>query len=234
MTTQADREIRVFFFGDSICFGQGVSIHHGWVTRISASLDQLGRTLGREVMLTNASISGNTTRMALERMPYDVQSHGPDVLIVQFGMNDCNHWETDRGNPRVSPRAFEANLQEIIQRGVTFGARRVVLNTNHPTGRTVQPMPHTSLTYQESNERYNEIIRGVARGYDGQVVLNDMEQVFRSHVERAGGELRPLLLPDPDLLHLSVAGHDLYYDAVYPSVREAVLEIAGEAVACGG
>lgn len=221
----------MFFFGDSICFGQGVSIHRGWVTRISASLDELGRTLGRDVMLNNASISGNTTRMALERMPYDVQSHEPDVLIVQFGMNDCNHWATDRGNPRVSPRAFQANLEEIIQRGIAFGARRVVLNTNHPTGRTVQPMPHSTLTYQESNARYNEIIRRVAEDAGGRVVLNDMERVFREHVEQTGAPLPSLLLPDPDLLHLSVAGHDLYYGAVYPSVREAVLDFAGEAAA---
>jgi acyl-CoA thioesterase I len=218
--------VRVFFFGDSICFGQGVSIHKGWVTRISASLGALSQELGRQVLLMNASISGNTTRMALERMPYDIQSQNPDVLIVQFGMNDCNYWETDRGNPRVSPAAFRANLMEIIARGYTFGCRRVLLNTNHPTGRDQSLMPHTTITYQESNERYNETIRSVAQELGDRVVLNDVEAAFRTHINGSADTLRSLLLPAPDLLHLSETGHDLYYDLVFPQVRAAVVEVA--------
>ena len=42
--------------------------------------------------------------------PYDVQSHEVDVLVVGFGMNDCNYWMTDKGVPRVSQNAFRANL----------------------------------------------------------------------------------------------------------------------------
>jgi len=84
--------IRIFFFGDSICFGQGVSPHFTWVTRLSRALDE--RLSSRADVLTqNPSVNGNTTRMALERMPYDVQSHAPDVLYIQFGLNDCNGWD---------------------------------------------------------------------------------------------------------------------------------------------
>ena len=101
--------IRIFFFGDSICFGQGVSPHFTWVTRLSRALDE--RFSSRADVLTqNPSVNGNTTRMALERMPYDVQSHAPDVLYIQFGLNDCNGWDqTWRPNggfvsPARSPR----------------------------------------------------------------------------------------------------------------------------------
>ena len=41
-----DNMIRVFFFGDSICFGQGVSIHRGWVTRIASETDKLSPAPG--------------------------------------------------------------------------------------------------------------------------------------------------------------------------------------------
>src|SRR6516165_6738095 len=88
--------IRVFFFGDSICFGQGVSPHRIWVTRLSQRLAaSISQT--HDLMVQNPSINGNTTRMALDRMAFDVQAHRPDVLIVQFGLNDCNVWESDQG-----------------------------------------------------------------------------------------------------------------------------------------
>src|SRR5512138_289205 len=217
------KPLRVFFFGDSICFGQGISIHKGWVTRISASLSELGLQYQRDIVVINVSHSGNTTRQALERMPYDVQSQNPDVLIVQFGMNDCNYWETDHGNPRVSPRAFAANLEEIIVRGLKFGAKRIFLHTNHSTGRDRTPMHHTTLTYQENNRRYNELVREVAHGQAECVVLNDIEAAFVAYTRGDRERLARMVLPDG--LHLSEQGHDLYYETVFPIIRNGILEM---------
>lgn len=214
----ANEPIRLVFFGDSICVGQGISIHKGWVPRISAMLEALGHESGRELLIENASVSGNTTRQALERMAYQVQSHGVDMLLIQFGMNDCNHWESDRGLPRVSKEAFRANLQEIIARGRRFGAQRVILNTNHPTSRTEALMPGGELTYQQGNEIYNQIIREVAALEN--VFLNDIEKYFLSKTDAERAPLANLLLPDG--LHLSEKGHDLYYEATAPLVEDMI------------
>ena len=222
---KAHSPFRVFFFGDSICFGQGISLHKGWVTRISAELNQLGASREREIIVVNVSVSGNTTQQALERMPYDVQSQNPDAVIVQFGMNDCNYWETDKGNPRVSPDAFSANLREIIARSVTFGAQKIFLHTNHPSARNQKTMAHTALTYQQSNRRYNELIRKVAETAGDIVTLTDVEHEFENYIRGDEERLRSLLLPEPDLLHLSEVGHDLYFKSVYPTIERSLLEI---------
>jgi acyl-CoA thioesterase I len=220
--------VKVVFFGDSICFGQGVSLHRGWVTRIAAKLSELTDDAGRELLVVNASVNGNTTRQALERMPYDVQSHGVDVLIVQFGMNDCNYWESDRGNPRVSVDAFAANLAEIVSRAVSFGARTVLLNTNHPTGRDQHREPFADKTYEESNRRYNEVIRHVAATHTERgVVLNDIEAAFDAATGGTRDALLELLLPD--LLHPNERGHDLYYSVVQPAVEQAARDAAAVA-----
>ena len=218
--------LKVIFFGDSICFGQYVSVHRGWVTRISAGLAEIGKAHGREILVVNASVSGDTTRMALERMPYHVQSHKPDVMLVQFGMNDCNYWASDGGNPRVSPAAFQANLQEILARGYSFGAKTIFLNTNHPTGRTVTPMLERACTYEESNRRYNDIIRSVPGSVGGPtVILNDVGARFRSIQANEPAALERLLLPDQ--LHLSEDGHDVYFDLIYPSLEQTVRALLG-------
>ncbi|MFW0778068.1 MAG: SGNH/GDSL hydrolase family protein [Rickettsiales bacterium] len=211
------REIRIVFFGDSICVGQGISVHAGWVTRIAKRMEALSQKLGKELLVVNASVNGNTTRQALERMAYDVQSHGVDIMLVQFGMNDCNFWQTDKGNPRVSEKAFSANLEEMFARGRSFGAQKILLNTNHRSTRTTETMPHTNVTYEQSNQRYNQIIRDLADQHDD-VMLTDMEKIFADHINANPQDAQSLVLDDG--LHLSLKGHDLYFDAIYPKLEK--------------
>ena len=212
--------LRVTFFGDSICVGQGVSIHAGWVTRIAQELDRIGGAHVREMLVINASQNGSTTRQALERMPYEVQSHGVDILIVQFGLNDCNYWLSDGGLPRVSSAAFAANLKEIVQRALAFGARHVFLHNNHPTSQDRELLPDTSITFEQSNRHYNQIVRDVAAEFGDHVELNDIEAAFDRATQGDRERLKLLLLNDG--LHLSLKGHDLYFDAISDKVRRCV------------
>ena len=215
---------RIVVFGDSISFGQGVSLHKGWVPRISAHIEMLARETALDLVVVNASVNGSTTRQALERMPYEVQSHGPDILLVQFGMNDCNYWQTDHGLPRVSRAAFKANLEEIIARAFRFGARHVLLNTNHPTGRDREKLPFSALSYEESNKDYNEIIRAVGEAGDERILFTDVERIFGNETVGDRRRLEALLLPD--LLHPSEAGHDLYFSALRPAMERAVASLS--------
>ena len=217
---QKDPSIRIVFFGDSICVGQGISIHKGWVPRIAASIEEFARKNDRELVVVNASINGNTTRQALERMAYDVQSNGADIMLVQFGLNDCNFWMTDKGLPRVSPKAFAANLDEIIRRGQRFGAQTVLLNTNHPTTRDQEIMANTDVTYEQHNRHYNEIIREVAANSEGNVVLNDIEKAVLECTGNSRERIAETLLADQ--LHLSLKGHDIYYDVMQPRLHAAL------------
>ena len=207
----AQRPVRVIFFGDSICAGQYVSPHLTWVTAIA-------ERLGKSALVMNASVNGNTTRMALERIAYDLQAHEPDLVVVQFGMNDCNVWRSDRGHPRVSERAFVANLIEIVDRSRRFGARQVVLDTNHPSPRN-DTLPGTSETYRTRNATYNQLIRSVAAEI-GDITLADVESMFAG----PGESLDRLLLPDG--VHLGPLGHRRYVEVVGPVVEAAVARLA--------
>lgn len=202
--------VSVMFFGDSICYGQFVSPHATWVTQVSRSLSE---RFGERIWVSNCGISGNTTRMALERMPSYFQSHNIDIVLVQFGINDCNLWRTDKGLPRVSRKAFHANLEEIIDRARRFGARHVLLTTNHPTTKMIE-LDGETIPHQRGNSEYNEVIRQVARDRND-VVLIDIDELFS-----AQPETQELLLPDG--VHLSLRGHNLYYSAVYPDIERAV------------
>lgn len=219
------KSINVFFFGDSICFGQGVSIHKGWVTRISRDLEEIAFKSGLDITVINSGVNGNTTRLALERMPYDVQSHRPDILVVQFGMNDCNYWNTDGGVPRVSANAFEANLMEIAARARKFGAQKIFFNTNHPTTRTDTIFDGTDITYEQSNALYNNLIRKVVSNLGDVVGLHDVESEFNQAINTHNLELSTAL--QADRLHLSEVGHSIYYSLINESIKRSVSELMG-------
>lgn len=212
--------MRFYFFGDSICFGQFVSPHRIWVNQVAARLESRHPGL----VLQNPSVNGRTTRQALEDMPYQVQSHCPDVVYVQFGMNDCNHWVTDNGTTRVSMESFAANLSEIILRARLAGARQIYVATNHPTPRLTpyDNIPGVSISYQDSNQLFNAAIRSVAK--EQGVILIDNEAHWVGSHYNTPAALVDLVLPDG--IHLSEAGHAVYAEFVSSQVEATLAPCA--------
>ena len=104
--------MKIICIGDSITYGQNVRADEAWPA-------VLARLTGHDVR--NAGVCGDTTRLGLERFPKDVQLHNPDVVVIQFGHNDANCWETDNGLPRVSEDAYAANIREMLARAGKVG-----------------------------------------------------------------------------------------------------------------
>jgi lysophospholipase L1-like esterase len=219
MKPTAQPIIKIAFFGDSISFGQGVSIDRIWVTQCARELAE--RFGSNRLICINPSINGNTTRMALERMPHDIQSFQPHLAVVQFGLNDANFWVSDNGLPRVHPKAFEANIYEIISRLRACGTEKIIINTNHLTDPDGPPehkiSPKSPVSYRRNTISYNQIIRDIAS--KEQVILNDIEQHWNNAVAQSNGN-HGLLLDDG--LHLSEKAHFFYKDIVIQSLSDAV------------
>jgi len=209
--------LTVVFMGDSITEGQYV--HHSlrWAELVSVRLKRTfaDRMDPEQHCYYCHGVSGETTRQGLERFPKHVQQFRPDVMTLQFGLNDCNCWDTDAGLPRVSEAAYRANLVEMIDRARRFGAKRIILSTNHPTLRVRQLA--CGQTLEERRVVYNRIVREVSQTTG--VTLCDIETAFARFSRE---DLQDLLLPEPDVLHLSPAGHRVYLDAIYPLLEDAI------------
>jgi lysophospholipase L1-like esterase len=216
--------LKFYLFGDSFCFGQLVSHHLTWISSLSESLNNLSKH--SSVLIQNASVNGNTTRLALERMSYDVTSHSPDFLLVQFGMNDCNYWQSDFTVPRVSERAFEANLVEIVERAFLCGISQIFLCTNHPSLKG-EFSHFPTKSHSENNKRYNDIIRRTAallQQENESVIFLDNESYWYEIMESNPQiRLEKLLLPDG--IHLSETGHRIYSEYSEVIISDAVKKL---------
>ncbi len=90
----------VLVYGDSLSAGYGLANEElGWVPL-------LGEALGDDHQVLNASISGETSRGGLSRLPAVLDRMQPDVVILELGANDGL-----RGYPL---NQLEQNLNRMI------------------------------------------------------------------------------------------------------------------------
>jgi acyl-CoA thioesterase-1 len=214
-----EKLITVVFMGDSITEGQYVSPPDRWVDIVANELVKSYLDSQLSIVFVTRGVSGETTRQGLERFPADVQAHTPDLVTIQFGLNDYNCWATDFGLPRVSEAAYRANLIEMVDRSRRFGAEKIILSNNHTTLRH-KPLLN-GKTLEEQRKVYNAIVAGVAQ--ETRVQFCDIDSEFAGLARR---ELEGELLPYPDWLHLSHSGHQRYARKILPYVASELREIA--------
>ncbi|MCC7120304.1 MAG: arylesterase [Gammaproteobacteria bacterium] len=106
--------------GDSLSAGYGIAADDAWPSLLQRKLDSVGQA----VFVVNASISGETTRGALARLPALIDEHRPALVVIELGANDGL-----RGLPLDE---FAANLQALVERSQAAGARVVVLPMEVP------------------------------------------------------------------------------------------------------
>ncbi len=88
--------------GDSMSAGYGIQPQQGWVHLLQQRLDQ---QYPKQHKVVNASVSGETTSGALARLPKLLQTHRPDVVVIELGGNDGL-----RGQP---PQMIQKNLAQL-------------------------------------------------------------------------------------------------------------------------
>ena len=111
----------VMVLGDSISAGYGIEPQQAWVNLLQKRLDQ---QYPKQHKVVNASVSGETTSGALARLPKLLQTHKPNVVVIELGGNDGL-----RGQP---PQMIQKNLAQLIQQSQKANATVVVLGMKIP------------------------------------------------------------------------------------------------------
>jgi len=86
---------------------------------------------GISAVAINAGLGDTTTRAAVLRLDRDVRRYHPDLVAVQFGINDS--WiDVDEGRrlPRLSRPEFRKNLKTIVRRLKRDGTLVVLMTPN--------------------------------------------------------------------------------------------------------
>lgn len=206
-------------FGDSVT--QGVmelgrlcraGVYHA---RLQRSLeDRYGQTTFSTI---NAGVSGSSATQALNRLKRDVLRHGPDLVLVAFGLNDCLDGPT--GEERFEDslrricRAVQAETEaDLVLLTPPLMARHRHEERIHPAHREVVGR---IIGAQNAGflDRYAEIVRHVA--HEEQTGLADVHAAWRTMTEQ--GRDTDLLLCN-GLNHPDEEGHRIISEVVLSSL----------------
>lgn len=106
--------------GDSISAAYGMSLEQGWVALMGQKLINTHP----DYNIVNASISGETTAGALQRLPALLEQHQPNYLVIELGGNDGL-----RGYPIT---ALRSNLFNMVAQGQALNAEIILVPMEIP------------------------------------------------------------------------------------------------------
>lgn len=191
---QQDRQLRtIVFFGDSLTWGFGVDREsESYVSRI-ARVMQAG--VYENVRTVNAGRNGDTTRDALARLESDVIAFEPDIVIIEFGLNDCQAGA-------ITPSVYRSNIAAMIER-IPAGTE-IILATS-PSFLTGGGPEWERLN--NSLDTYMEVLRQLGR--ERSLTIIDVQRAWDTQIRYDSRNMERMYL-DPS--HPSVRGHDFIYN----------------------
>jgi acyl-CoA thioesterase-1 len=119
----APRERTLLVFGDSLSAAYGLRADEGWVAQLQKRLESEG--YGYRVV--NASVSGETTAGGRARIARALDTHQPQLVILELGANDGL-----RGLPVQDARAnLAAMITEVRKRQARLLLVGIVMPPNY-------------------------------------------------------------------------------------------------------
>ena len=179
----------VMVLGDSISAGYGIEPQQAWVNLLQKRLDQ---QYPKQHKVVNASVSGETTSGALARLPKLLQTHKPNVVVIEVGGNDGL-----RGQP---PQMIQKNLAQLIQQSQKANATVVVLGMKMP--------PNYGTAYSKAFENNYKV---VSQQYKVKLLPFFLEGV-------AGNKS----LMQKDLVHPNGKAQPILLNLAYPYIKGAL------------
>lgn len=145
----------IVVIGDSLSAAYGMDESQGWVNLLRQRL----KAQGLSESVVNASISGDTTRGGLARLPALLEQHRPDLVIIELGGND--------GLRGLSLKAMRKNLSKMVELSRAAGAETVLAGVRLPPnyGRAYTERFHR--VYQRLHERQSvKLVPYILAGVD--------------------------------------------------------------------
>ncbi len=132
-------DVTIVAFGDSIT--AGFAVRRGFPSFWKEMLQR--RYPDSKIGMINSGTSGDTTVDGLARLDWSVLSYEPDLVTINFGINDCVLG--------LGLEEFEMNFVEMVRRIRAGPGSEVLLLSSQPL--ETPPYDHLVLDYYQAIER---------------------------------------------------------------------------------
>lgn len=211
-------------FGDSTTAPRGPLVVYSKI--LASELPQPGFP----VKVINSGIGGNTTSQAMARFEKDVLRHQPDLVVIQYGINDSSVdvWRTPPAKQsRVSKAKYEANLRSLIKQLRNKNIEVILMTPNSMRWNEKMKTLYGKPPYDPDDpdgfnvflKSYAAIVRTIAK--EEKVPLIDVYAAFENYAKAEGHSAHDLLL---DGVHPNTAGQKMVADLLIPQIKMILIE----------
>ncbi|MEW8052363.1 MAG: arylesterase [Candidatus Thiodiazotropha sp.] len=111
---------KMLVVGDSLSAGYGVTTERRWVTLLTQRFEKHCGSFS----VVNASISGDTSKGGVSRLPALLTNHQPDIVVIELGGND--------GLRGIGIKTMRHNLQQMVSLAKQANASVLLLGVRLP------------------------------------------------------------------------------------------------------
>lgn len=140
-----------------VVYGTSLTAGGAWVRALR---DWLNETYPGQVTLINSGLSGKNSAEGLAQLQARVLDHQPDVVFIEFAMNDAFRYSD--GTPSLDVAGARANLEAIIEAVLNQNPRcEIVLQTMNPVWNSPSGS-NASATLRPDLDAFYQMYREVA------------------------------------------------------------------------
>ena len=172
--TSVSANQKILVWGDSLSAAYGIPKDKGWV-------NLMREKLGDKFEITNGSISGETTRGGLTRLPKALKKVTPDYVILELGAND--------GLRGLPPNVTKSNLKKMIELAQKSDAKVILLGMKIP--------PNYGVAY---SKKFENAFSELAKKYQLPFIPFFLEKIITDLKLLQEDELHPTAEAQPLLL----------------------------------
>jgi acyl-CoA thioesterase-1 len=159
--------------GDSLSAGYGVKIQESWPSILQNNLN----SMGVNIKIVNAGISGDTTSGGLYRLPKLLKKHKPKLVILELGGNDGLRGMSIK-------KVIKKNLDEMIRMSLDEGSKVALIGVELP--------PNYGARYTDN---FKNMYEDLATQYHLTLVQGSIKEMVSLNLMQADG------------IHPNVEGH---------------------------
>ena len=176
---------KILVWGDSLSASYRIPIEKGWV-------NLLQQKLGDKFEIINGSISGETTQGGLTRLSSALETHAPDLIVLELGAND--------GLRGISPQVTKNNLEQMILQSKQAKADVMLLGMKIP--------PNYGPAY---SEKFEAQFAQLANDYKLPFIPFFLEKIIRD-----------AKLFQADRLHPNAEAQPIILESILPTLKDAL------------
>lgn len=176
---------KILVWGDSLSASYRIPVEKGWV-------NLLRQKLGEGFQIINGSISGETTQGGLSRFSSALETHKPDLIVLELGAND--------GLRGISPKVTKNNLEQMILQSKQAKADVMLLGMKIP--------PNYGPIY---TEKFEAQFAQLANDYKLPFIPFFLEKIIRDAT-----------LFQADRLHPTAEAQPIILESILPTLKKAL------------